>query len=237
MPENLNIEQRCVIHYWMRQDVKAAEIHQKLVDVYGPNALGFSTVKCWIALFKTGRESFLDDPRQGAPKDVSTPESIEAVGQLVEADRIYRFKKAKDLWDNPRMSDFVNSARSSRRFHTIACSETLLRNEPKDITYDKGFLGVGFNSATLTFVANWSRIPGRFFRCHIDAAKMDFSSIVFYMKWTNPDQQSHFQICSSTVRSYFPLLSLRKITFISTTSFWSVIRDIRSNNRWYPKTS
>uniref|UniRef100_A0A915KJE3 Mos1 transposase HTH domain-containing protein n=1 Tax=Romanomermis culicivorax TaxID=13658 RepID=A0A915KJE3_ROMCU len=87
MSENLNIEQRCVIHYWMRQDFKAAEIHQKLVDVYGTNALGFSTVKHWIALFKTGRESFQDDPRQGAPKDVSTPENIEVIRQLVEADR------------------------------------------------------------------------------------------------------------------------------------------------------
>uniref|UniRef100_A0A915L983 Uncharacterized protein n=1 Tax=Romanomermis culicivorax TaxID=13658 RepID=A0A915L983_ROMCU len=35
MSENLNIEQRCVICCWMRQDVKATEIHQKLVDVYG----------------------------------------------------------------------------------------------------------------------------------------------------------------------------------------------------------
>uniref|UniRef100_A0A915JZ05 Uncharacterized protein n=1 Tax=Romanomermis culicivorax TaxID=13658 RepID=A0A915JZ05_ROMCU len=35
MSENLNIEQRCANHYWTWQDVKAAEIHRKLVDVYG----------------------------------------------------------------------------------------------------------------------------------------------------------------------------------------------------------
>uniref|UniRef100_A0A915K3D5 Mos1 transposase HTH domain-containing protein n=1 Tax=Romanomermis culicivorax TaxID=13658 RepID=A0A915K3D5_ROMCU len=64
MSKNLNIEQCCVIHYWMRQDLKAAEIHQKLLDVNGANALGFSTIKRWIALFKTGRGSFQDDPRQ-----------------------------------------------------------------------------------------------------------------------------------------------------------------------------
>uniref|UniRef100_A0A915KFQ9 Uncharacterized protein n=1 Tax=Romanomermis culicivorax TaxID=13658 RepID=A0A915KFQ9_ROMCU len=78
MSKILNIEQCRVICYWMRQDVKAAEIHQKLVDVYGANAFGFSTIKHRIALFKTGR-------RQGAPKDVFTAENIEEVRQLVEA--------------------------------------------------------------------------------------------------------------------------------------------------------
>uniref|UniRef100_A0A915K5X7 Mos1 transposase HTH domain-containing protein n=1 Tax=Romanomermis culicivorax TaxID=13658 RepID=A0A915K5X7_ROMCU len=62
MSQNLNIEQCCVICYWMREDVKVAKIHQKLVDIYGANALGFSTIKRWIALFKTRRELFQDDP-------------------------------------------------------------------------------------------------------------------------------------------------------------------------------
>uniref|UniRef100_A0A915IAN8 Mos1 transposase HTH domain-containing protein n=1 Tax=Romanomermis culicivorax TaxID=13658 RepID=A0A915IAN8_ROMCU len=62
MSQNLNVEQCCVIRYWMREDVKVAEIHQKLVDIYGANALGFITIKRWIELFKTGRESFQDDP-------------------------------------------------------------------------------------------------------------------------------------------------------------------------------
>ena len=41
----------------------------------------------WVQAFKDGRESITDDLRSGRPVDVSTPEAVQAVEDLIKSDR------------------------------------------------------------------------------------------------------------------------------------------------------
>ena len=41
----------------------------------------------WVQAFKDGRESITDDLRSGRPVDISTPEAVQAVEDLIKSDR------------------------------------------------------------------------------------------------------------------------------------------------------
>lgn len=87
MSKNHQIEQRAVIRYLMRKNQSGPEIFKELTNVYGDDALPFSTVKRWMAHFRAGRESFEDAKSPGAPTTVTTEENVEKIKNLVMADR------------------------------------------------------------------------------------------------------------------------------------------------------
>ena len=60
-------EMRSVIRFLNAKNMKAAEIHRQLCDVYGEHAMSSSMVRRWVRLFNEGRESVHDDPRSGRP--------------------------------------------------------------------------------------------------------------------------------------------------------------------------
>ena len=71
----------------MKFDSSIDEIHSKFIKVYGDSSPLFSTIKKWAAEFKRGRTGLEDDPREGRPKSVTTPEIIEQVHDMVLDDR------------------------------------------------------------------------------------------------------------------------------------------------------
>lgn len=87
MSKNHEIEQRAVIRYLMRKNQTGREIHEELLNVYGDDALPFSTVQRWMTKFRAGRESFENETSSGAPATVIVDETIDAVDQMVKADR------------------------------------------------------------------------------------------------------------------------------------------------------
>lgn len=93
MSKNLVIEQRAVIRFLMRKNRKLSEIHQELVDVYQDNALPYSTVSRWITQFRCGRESFEDDAPGGNEPTVVTDETINAVRDMIKADRRLKIRE------------------------------------------------------------------------------------------------------------------------------------------------
>jgi hypothetical protein len=49
------------------QNVRAAEIHKQIVEVYGEGALNEGNVRKWCRLFKDGRTNVHDEEQSGRP--------------------------------------------------------------------------------------------------------------------------------------------------------------------------
>jgi DNA-binding Xre family transcriptional regulator len=71
----------------MKEGLTPNEIHSKFIKVYGDSYPLFSKIKKWDAEFKRGRTSLEDVPREGRPKSVTTPETIEQVHDMLLDER------------------------------------------------------------------------------------------------------------------------------------------------------
>ena len=67
--------------------MQAKEIFERMAAVYGTECPSYATVKRWAAEFKRGRQSLGDDSRSGRPAEACSDENVEAIRQLIEADR------------------------------------------------------------------------------------------------------------------------------------------------------
>lgn len=82
-----DLEQRAVIKFFVLEGNGPKDIHTKMEAVLGEDALSYSTVKRWAALFKQGRESVEDDPRCGGPSTAVNDETVAVVEDLVMENR------------------------------------------------------------------------------------------------------------------------------------------------------
>jgi transposase len=73
------IEYRAVIKFFVKEGLPPNGIHSKFIKVYGDCSSSFSKIKKWAAEFKRSRNGLEDDPREGRPKNATTPEIIEQV--------------------------------------------------------------------------------------------------------------------------------------------------------------
>lgn len=74
------------------EGVKPADIHRRMVAVYGEDCVSDKSVRKWSARFREGRESLNDDPRPGQANTVITAELIDKVNDLVRNDRRIRIR-------------------------------------------------------------------------------------------------------------------------------------------------
>jgi transposase len=86
------IQYRAVIKLFVKEGLTSIKIHSKFVKFYGDSYPSFSTIKKWAAEFKRGRTSFTGDPREGRPKNATTPEIIEQVHDIVLDDSYILFQ-------------------------------------------------------------------------------------------------------------------------------------------------
>jgi hypothetical protein len=85
--EDLKIQQRSVIRFLTLEERAPKEIHSRLQNVFGQEALSYARVKFWAAETKRGRKSVQDEDRSGRPADMTLPQYIDAVGKLVMENR------------------------------------------------------------------------------------------------------------------------------------------------------
>jgi hypothetical protein len=58
-------EMQSVIHFLYVKNMKPAEVHCQLYDVYGEHAMSSSVVRRWMRIFNEGCKNVLDDPWSG----------------------------------------------------------------------------------------------------------------------------------------------------------------------------
>jgi hypothetical protein len=56
---------RSVISFLNARNIKPADIHRQLCDLYGEHAMSDSMVRRWVRHFNEGRENIHDDSRSG----------------------------------------------------------------------------------------------------------------------------------------------------------------------------
>lgn len=93
-----NIEIRAVIKYFHLKGLTPKEIIEDFQKTLGGSAPSNATVYNWINEFKRGRTSTFDEPRSGRPKEVTTPEMIDKIHDMVLADRKLKVREiAEDM--------------------------------------------------------------------------------------------------------------------------------------------
>jgi len=75
-----------VIRFLNAKNMKPAEIHRQLCDLYGEHAMSSSMVRRWVRLFNEGRQNVHDDPRSGR-LSVVNEDFVHAVKEKIRENR------------------------------------------------------------------------------------------------------------------------------------------------------
>jgi histone-lysine N-methyltransferase SETMAR len=78
---------RSVMKFLFLQGKSAKDIHTEMSQTLGENSPSYSTVKFWVARFKTGHFNVEDEPRSGRPTTASDAATSQAVHDLILEDR------------------------------------------------------------------------------------------------------------------------------------------------------
>ena len=83
----MSFRQRAVIEFLVKEEIPAAEIHQRLQRAYGSVCMGASSVRRWVEHFKDGNTSIQDELRSGRPRTASTERNKERMDEIIQEDR------------------------------------------------------------------------------------------------------------------------------------------------------
>ncbi|GFQ98439.1 histone-lysine N-methyltransferase SETMAR [Trichonephila clavata] len=93
------MERRCVLNSWSKEEVRAViryewargvsgtEIHNRLVEVYGPGVMSKQMVRRWCRTFSDGRQQVEDIPRAGRTRTAPTDANVGKVDDMIRANR------------------------------------------------------------------------------------------------------------------------------------------------------
>lgn len=90
-------EFRAVIKHFYLKGFTPKEIKAELDAVHGVSAPAFATVYNWVNEFKRGRKSTKDEHRSGRPIEVSTPETIDKIHDMVLNDRRIKLREIVEV--------------------------------------------------------------------------------------------------------------------------------------------
>ena len=83
----LDLEQRSVVKFLIKEGKKAKEILERMVVVYGESFPSYYKVKFLSKQFKWGRESIKNDPHTGRLVEATSEEMCQKLESLILADR------------------------------------------------------------------------------------------------------------------------------------------------------
>lgn len=92
-------EFRWMIFYDYKSGRTANQCFEHLTAAFGDQMLSKTTVYGWYAEFHRGRTSLSDQPREGRPRTSVSPEFIEAVRNMIEADRHVSYNQIRACLD------------------------------------------------------------------------------------------------------------------------------------------
>jgi hypothetical protein len=79
-------EMPSVIHFLNARNMKPADIHRQLCEVYGEHAMSYSMVRKWARHFNEGPKNMHDDPRSGRPSVVNE-DLVRTVEEKIQENR------------------------------------------------------------------------------------------------------------------------------------------------------
>jgi hypothetical protein len=83
------LKQHVVTEFLSAENVTPAEIHRRLLAVYGENTVNRTTVNCWAIKFREcepGRANIVDQCRSGRPVSVTDNKHQKQVDELIKHD-------------------------------------------------------------------------------------------------------------------------------------------------------
>lgn len=84
---------RAIIFYNFRRGLTQQQCMDELNSIFGDEAPSRTSVYRWYGEFKCGRSSLQDEFREGRPKSVVVPETIDAVRELILQDRHVTYRE------------------------------------------------------------------------------------------------------------------------------------------------
>ena len=84
---------RAIIFYNFRRGLTQQQCIDELNSIFGDEAPSRISVYRWYGEFNRGRSSLQDEFREGRPKSVVVPETIDAVRQLILQDRHVTYRE------------------------------------------------------------------------------------------------------------------------------------------------
>jgi transposase len=87
MASQTNIEQRCVIKYFVKVNEKYNKVYENLRNVCGDEAMSRTRVYEWYNQFKNGRKDVFDYERSGRPNTDREETNIITVQELITEDK------------------------------------------------------------------------------------------------------------------------------------------------------
>jgi transposase len=91
------IKYRTIIEFLTKEHCQAANIHERLVNVYGNSAPSLATVKNWMRQVKWERDSLEDEQRCGRPSTAVTEDNVKSVENQVLEDRRISIRRIADI--------------------------------------------------------------------------------------------------------------------------------------------
>ncbi|GFR16304.1 histone-lysine N-methyltransferase SETMAR [Trichonephila clavata] len=158
------MERRCVLNSWSKEEVTAVihyewargvsgtEIHNRLVEVYGPGVMSKQMVRRWCRTFSDVHQQVEDIPRSGWTRTATTDANIGKVDDMIRANRritvdevaeelrisheraqniihdILRYRKASARWVPRQLTSTHQEQRMAVSLEHLYVSISVLRN-------------------------------------------------------------------------------------------------------------
>lgn len=149
------LEKRAVIKYFYLKGFTPKEIKEEMDSTLGDSSPSYSMVKQWVAELKMGRTSTSDERRSGRPVEVTTPEMIEKIHQIVLEDRRLKVHEIAEICG-------ISTERVRNILHNhLDMNKLCARWVPRLLTVDQKLIRKNISTANL---ALFRRNPTEFYR-------------------------------------------------------------------------
>jgi len=118
---DMSFRQHAVIEFLVKEEIPAAEIHQRLQRAYGRVCMGASSVRRWVKQFKDGNKSIQDQPRSVRPRTAPTERKKERVDEIIQDVRCVTVDTDCHLFG------FVKDQLRGRRYETTEAIQKAVR--------------------------------------------------------------------------------------------------------------
>jgi len=134
---------RAMIYYDFRRGLSQHQCVDQLKSTFGDEAPSKTTVYDWYSQFKFGRRSLADEFKEGRPKTVVVPETIDAVRELIMEDRRVTYREIE-----ASLGISMTSIHKILHEH-LAVKKVCSRWIPHNLTIDQKLARVDWCKATL----------------------------------------------------------------------------------------